>query len=339
MLNTISVLQESYTVTSLKVADLKYGENPQQKQAALYKDVGDEDPLGLSNFVEVDSQAPGYVNLTDLDSGIALAERAIATFEHNLLHLELPEEGDFLFAAALKHCHPCGASIIRTGGSSAIRNRRTHVVKQMLQGDLLAVLGATIILNFEVDEEIANELLHFSMKPGKRRIIDCIIAPSITPEAIAALRRKGAKGRLIINPALSTVGLKTIRLDKLIERPVRSGRIIQEPPRLFSLDHPAIEVAHERYPGHFRSNYPDVLLGVAIAERCASNTIIRTRGFRLIGGGIGQQDRFAAAHVANWRTERSAGLSGENTQESVAVSDSFFTMPDAVEELISKASI
>lgn len=304
---------KTFSLTGEKVAELKYGENPQQ-QGWIYK-TGDN-PLGATRYTEIDGRPIGYVNYTDIDRGKILLNRIAALFELN--YSSVPR-----IAIGLKHGNPCGVGIDFMS--------ETGAVKKMVRGDPLAIFGGTVMTNFAGAEEVVEALAYEGMEEkssgGKRqRVLGTIAMPSIEAGADRLLRRKDGRERILINPALANLGVKTYEKGFLY-RPLTDAILVQTPPPLLKLNDPSI-VWHGLYPNE--SILMDVLLGIAICGTSDSNTItIVCRGM-LFGNGVGQQDRKKATQLALER----ARAGRRKLHQAVAVSDSFFPFPDGPELLV-----
>lgn len=289
------------------VIECKYGENGYQTPAALYSD-GTGDELALDRFQVVQGTAPSYNNLCDLD-------RLLMTSTHIAAGFDLNQGSVPLLAVACKHGNPCGA---------AVGDEQPAVVQKALEGDLRAVFGGLIMLNFEVGEEIAEVLMTHRMEEGTRRLLDGIIAPGFTPEAMSRLKRKGDKCRLMINPTLTGINRDSLDTTRRV-RFVRGG-FLEQPNYTFV---PDLAGRIERIGEATPAQVSDMLLGWAIGSTSNSNTVTLTRGGMLIGNGVGQQDRVGGCKLAVMR----ATDAGHSTREAVAYSDSFFPFVDGPEEL------
>ena len=283
-----------------------YGENGWQTPAALYSTSG-SDPLALDKFTLVQGTAPSYNNYCDLDRLLQTITHISAAFEANCW--EIPN-----IAVGGKHGNPCGAAY----GS------RKDAIRKMVSGDTRAIFGGLVITNFELTEELA-ELLLTHDQPSGRRLLDGVIAPSVTDEAKEMLKRKGDKCRLFINPALGSLGLDSLDQARRI-RYVRGGFLAQ-PNYTFVPDfsHPDIEVIGELTT---EQEY-QLLLASAIGRTSNSNTVTLVNDGMLIGNGVGQQDRVGACKLAVSRAE----AAGHKVMEAVAYSDSFFPFADGPQVL------
>ena len=158
-----------------------------------------------------------------------------------------------------------------------------------------------------------------------RRLLDIVAAPSFTPEAIEILARKKGKCRILVNPAIENAGMNSLDTAKRF-RYVRGGFLTQ-PNYSFV---PDVKNA-------------DVVLAWAVGCTSNSNTITLVKDGRLVGNGVGQQDRVGAAKLAIFRADDAAKFADHAAldtvkmiENAVAYSDSFFPFPDAPEVLINR---
>ncbi len=311
-----------------KIKDCAYGENAYQKPAIFYKNLNVKDePLAMHNWKLIAGNPMSYNNLCDVDRMMQTMTHIGAGFEKNL--------GTVPFIAiGAKHGNACGAGT----GESAL-----DAVEKMLQGDLRAIFGGSVMLNFPVDEKIAEELIHKFSPSGVRRLLDIVSAPSFTPEAVEILSRKKGKCRLLVNPSIEKAGLSSLDHTSRF-RYVRGGFLTQ--PNYTFL--PAIASATEGVP---ETILQDVILAWAVGCTSNSNTITIVKEGRLYGNGVGQQDRVGAAKLAIFRADEAAEFASNlealpplggkvsksaDLQNAVAHSDSFFPFPDAPEVLINR---
>jgi phosphoribosylaminoimidazolecarboxamide formyltransferase / IMP cyclohydrolase len=312
-----------------KKIECAYGENAYQKPASFYKNLNKtEDKLGVDNWKLVVGNPMSYNNICDVDRMIQTMTHIGAGFEKNFNAVPY-------VAIGAKHGNACGAGV----GDSPI-----DAVDKMLAGDLRAIFGGSVMLNFPVDEKIAEELINKFSPEGVRRLLDIVSAPSFTPEAIEILSRKKGKCRLLVNPNIEKAGLNSLDTTSRF-RYVRGGFLTQ-PNYTF-----VPEIKNK-----------DVILAWAVGATSNSNTITLVKNGRLVGNGVGQQDRVGAAKLALSRADDAqasldAFSSGQRENSSAfsstagtfrdknfladlegaaAYSDSFFPFPDAPEALINR---
>jgi len=333
-----------------KISDCKYGENGWQAPASLMQSPSlISDPLSLGNFILTSGTAPSYNNICDLDRLLQTATHIMAGLDVNSLSVPY-------LALGVKHGNPCGA---------AIGDNKTSVIQKMLDGDLRAIFGGVVMLNFEIDETLAEVLLTYKMESG-RRLLDGIIAPSFTPSAIDLLKRKGDKCRFLTNPALLTLSQKS--LDNHVRFRYVRGGFLRQPNYTFVLDFksPDLQIGGElaitlHITCHSEASNAeescsktrsfvavapqddkqkelelsnqqkqDIVLAWAIGSTSSSNTVTITKDGQLLGNGVGQQDRVSVGELAIKRAKDA----GHDLNNAIAYSDSFFPFTDGPSKLI-----
>jgi len=291
-----------HLISGRRAAELRYGENPQQERAFLYTtDSGDLLAVDQFNIV---AGNPGWMNNADLDRLISTITAAAAYFDRN------NDRGVPNMSIGVKHGNPCGA---------AYGSDRHVVLQQMLDGDPRAIFGGVVMANFEISKGEAEILLHYNSE--QRRILDGIIAPAFSEEAIELLQRRGAKGFLCVNPALGMLSQDSVSPAWQF-RQVRGGFLLQQP-NSFILDWKDERLQIQGSTVAWGRN-DDIGFAWAIGSRSNSNTITLVKNGMLIGNGVGQQDRVGAARLAI----KKARDAGHDPKGAVAYSDSFFPFPD-----------
>jgi phosphoribosylaminoimidazolecarboxamide formyltransferase/IMP cyclohydrolase len=297
-----------------KKLECAYGENAYQKPASLYKNLNQkygEDVLAIHNWKLIAGSPMSYNNICDVDRMIQTMTHIGAGFEKNFKNIPF-------VALGVKHGNACGSGT----GESAI-----EAVDKMLVGDLRAIFGGSVMLNFPVDEKVAEELIHKFCGEGIRRLLDIVAAPEFTPEAIEILARKKGKCRILVNSNIKNAGVESLDSTSRF-RYVRGGFLTQ-PNYTFV---PQLDSSVKN---------KDVILAWAIGSTSNSNTITLVKDGRLVGNGVGQQDRVGAAKLAIFRADDAVKIFDPNLDkadlsDATAYSDSFFPFPDAVEVLIAR---
>ncbi len=314
-----------------KYAPTKYGENPQQEPAAFYADNRiDIDPLGLDRFEHVKGMERSFVNMSDIDRLLQTVTHIAAGFDINFSKVPA-------IAVGVKHGNACGA---------AVADSLKEAVEKMLAGDTRAIFGGVIMINGEIDQQIAETLLHYLMDGDQQRLLDGVIGASASEEALNTLSRN--KLRVVVNPELAKLNKDSIDTERRL-RPVRGG-LLEQPNYDFILDLSAdyISVHGEVSDQEKR----DIVLAWAIGATSNSNTISIVKNGQLIGNGVGQQDRVGAGQLALTRTTNAfpdmeddvdsiilkISLDKAKLDGASAYSDSFFPFPDGP-ELLAKAGI
>ena len=299
----------------------KYGENPQQAEAGFYSDNRiDIDPLGLDSFVHVKGMERSFINMTDIDRLLQTVTHIAAGMQRNFT--TVPK-----IAVGVKHGNACGAGLSES---------TVDAVKKMLEGDTRAIFGGVIMINGEIDEPVAEALMHHAMEGDHSRLLDGVIGSSVTDEALALLSRN--KLRVITNPALGSLNETSVDSSRRI-RPVRGG-LLEQPNYDFILD---LKAEYMQQHGELSdAQKMDLVLGWAIGSTSNSNTITLVKDGKLIGNGVGQQDRVGAGQLAITRTTSllpeiveeddklilKITLDKQKLSGASAYSDSFFPFPD-----------
>jgi len=291
-----------------QVLECKYGENGWQTPAGLFSTFGD-DPLGLDKLEVVAGTAPSYNNWCDVERLLQTTTHIAGVFDVN--NKKVPT-----IAVGVKHGNSCGASVSE---DSAV------AFKNMLEGDLRAIFGGVVMVNCVIDRTLAEILLTHKMEGGQRRLLDGIVAPSFSEGAIDMLKRKADKCRFMVNPALGKLSKSSLDIAPRI-RYVRGG-FLRQPNYTFVLDFESAHTITHGVVSHSQKN--DLLLAWAIGSTSNSNTVTLVKEGKLLGNGVGQQDRVGCCQLAIKR----AVDAGHDSFGAVAYSDSFFPFIDGVEVL------
>jgi phosphoribosylaminoimidazolecarboxamide formyltransferase/IMP cyclohydrolase len=283
-----------------------YGENAWQAPARLIHE--GEDPLAIGAFTQLEGSALSYNNIAELD-------RQLQTVTHIAAAYDLAAGSVPAIAIGTKHGNCCGA---------AVADRPLRATAQMLTGDTRAIFGGAVMLNFEVDAEIAEALINHAS--DGRRLLDTVAASAFSDAAVDLLARKQGKCRILANPALAD--LTRTSLDSAPRRrPVRGG-VLEQPnyDLVLDLSDPELFCHGEITDQQGR----DLLLAWAVGCTSNSNTITLVRQGQLLGNGVGQQDRVGGCALAITRGREG----GHDLSGAVAYSDSFFPFPDAPQMLV-----
>jgi phosphoribosylaminoimidazolecarboxamide formyltransferase/IMP cyclohydrolase len=285
------------------VAPTKYGENPWQTPAGLYADNRvAADPLGLEQFTHQKGWELSYINETDMHRLLQTVTHLAAGFAVNFGTVPA-------IAVGVKHGNACGAGVAETA---------VEAVQKMLEGDEIAIFGGVVMLNGPIDAAVATALMTYHMPDGQNRLLDGVVGSEVTPEAMETLSR--AKLRIVTNPALASLTKDSLETAP-IYRNVRGGMLVQ-PNYTFVVDLKADYI--EQHGEVTAQQQRDMVQAWAIGSTSNSNTICLVREGKMLGNGVGQQDRVGAAKLAVTR----ASSRDHNLAGAAAYSDSFFPFPD-----------
>lgn len=146
-----------------KRAELRYGENPDQK-AALYSPVSAAESLP---FIQLQGKEISYNNYVDCIAAYRVA-------------MEFSTEK--VVCANLKHTNPCGFGV----ADSAL-----DAYKRAVRADPVSYYGGIVSVNRPVDRAVAEEFA--------KSFLECIVAPEFSREAIEILKKRKNLRLLIPN--------------------------------------------------------------------------------------------------------------------------------------------
>ncbi|KKW01352.1 MAG: hypothetical protein A2898_01405 [Candidatus Kerfeldbacteria bacterium RIFCSPLOWO2_01_FULL_48_11] len=288
---------------------LKYGENPFQIPADLLADPGDNDPLGIQQFEFLEGTAPSFINVRDYTRLIYLFRRMYSTFQVN-------GRPNFLFAAAIKHGNPCGAAF----GTDPV-----DVMRRVIDGSPLSVMGGVVMTNFTVNPEVAEILTRYQWTAVRPRPMDGVLAPSFDDGAVDILRReKTQKCRMLANPALGGA-LPIIPRMHLSEVP---GGWARQPTntRVLDLTWRFLTRSVQCSP----ELEDDLLFATGVCSSSPSNTVTVVKNRTLYANGACQPDRVGCVEVADHRMKKSK----LDPTGSVLCSDSFLPDEDGARAIV-----
>ena len=302
--------------------DSLYGENAYQTPSATYQT--HESSFSPDKFKLLTETPLSYNNFCDRDKVLQTITHISSGFE-----LNFGKRAPYI-AIAVKHGNACGVGL----GAKPM-----DALMKMIDGDVRAIHGGSIFTNFKIDEEEAETLIHYSMKPEARRLLDTVTAPDFSNIAVEILARKKGKCRIVVNNNLGNLTPDDLDVKER-SRFIRDGFLTQ-PNYTFVPNFSDAIVEGNKEILKKENIVSDLILAWAIGSTSNSNTITIVRDGKLIGNGVGQQDRVGAAKLAISRADDAASSlynsdSKANLENSVAYSDSFFPFPDGPKVLIDR---
>lgn len=296
-----------------QIGDEFKGENGGQRGAFYVDRYAKENPLALRNFKlhrEEESEL-GYNNRTDVSRSMQTLTHIVAGFERNF------GKAERYYGLGVKHGNPCGAGVAETPEEAIIKT---------IEGDQLALFGGTVTFNFPLDKELATLLMKHNQGAGKN-LIDVVVVPGVTEEALEILHRKEGRLRVITNPALEVVDENS--MDKSLRMQTTfGGDLLVQDNYGFVLDYSLPEL--ERFGEASPQQLKDMLLAWAICATSNSNTITFVKDGMLIANAVGQQARVYAAELAVGRARRL----NHDIKDVAVCSDSFFPFADGPQLLV-----
>lgn len=269
-----------------KVQDLRYGENPQQR-STWYQFSGDIQGLHTAEILQ--GKTLSYNNLLDLDAASFLLQN-------------LSEKS----AVVVKHNNPCG---VGAGASLA------EALQRALLADPVSAFGGIVALGGQVTALEADLL--------KNVFLECVVAPSYTPEALEILKTK-KNLRVLAWPQIFTAQ----RFFEL--KSIAGGFLVQ------SSDNLKMGTDGWQFLGEQAS--PEILKDLIFAEKVAaslkSNAIAIVKNEQSLGLGMGQVNRVDAVAQAIERMHtHHPEMAKAGADSPILASDAFFPFPDSIEKI------
>ena len=275
----------------IKVQDLRYGENSHQT-AALYRDLHPA-PGSLVTGRQLQGKELSYNNIADADA----AWECVKSF-------------DAPACVIIKHANPCGVAVAATAADAYAKAFKT---------DPTSAFGGIIAFNREVDRAAADLV--------SKQFVEVLMAPSFTPEALAAIAAKRPSARVlqIALPPGGATAWDQGRNAQDVKR-VGSGLLVQTADNHF-LTKADLKVVTTLQPT--AQQLDDLMFAWTVAQYVKSNAIVFCGGGMTLGVGAGQMSRIDSARIASIKAEN-AGLS---LTGSAVASDAFFPFRDGLDVL------
>jgi phosphoribosylaminoimidazolecarboxamide formyltransferase/IMP cyclohydrolase len=217
--------------------------------------------------------------------------------------LNLIKEFDDPAAAVIKHTNPAGCATADT---------LAEAYADALSTDPMSAFGGIVALNRDCDAATAEQVVD-SFK-------EVVVAPGYTDAALDVLTEKK-------NLRVLDVGELGDRTDRLTEKPLVGGRLVQERD-LWAPSEDDLEVVTETEPT--AEQLETMLFAWKVLKHVKSNGILFATGTETVGVGMGQVSRVDAVRLAAMKAEEHA--EGKNAEGAVMASDAFFPFPDGIEE-------
>ncbi len=253
--------------------ELRYGMNPQQKEARVTMTGGSPLPF------EVLNGAPGYINILD-------ALNAWQLVRDLKMALALPA------AASFKHVSPAGAAV---GRPLPQELRAAYFVNDLELSPLAAAYararGADRVSSFGDWVALSDTVDLATAELIRREVSDGVIAPGYEPEALALLSKK-KKGRYCI-----------LQMDAAYEPPLLEKKeifgitVAQERNTYFPRPDDLTDIV-TRSTDLTETARQDMIVALLSLKYTQSNSVCFAFDGQLIGIGAGQQSRIHCTRLA-----------------------------------------
>lgn len=272
-----NILPTRFSLAGTELQSLRYGENPHQ--SATWYQTGTQ-TSGWASAIKLQGKELSYNNLVDLEA----ARRIIAEFDES-------EPA----AAILKHTNPCGAALGTT---------LAEAYERAFNADAISAFGGIVALNQPIDTATATALT--------KTFLECIVAPSCSPEAEAILKSK-SNLRVLVLPDLINGPKQTIKV-------IAGGFLVQASDDL-SDDPNTWQIVTEKQPTF--EELEELTFAWKIAKHVKSNAIVITKNKTTLGVGAGQMNRVGSVKIALEQAKDAAN-------GGYLASDGFFPFDDSV---------
>ena len=273
---------DQLTLQFSRAQTCRYGENPHQA-GAFYVEANA--PAGtIATARQLQGKELSYNNIADTDAALECVK---------------------LFDAApacviVKHANPCGVAY----GASLL-----DAYNRAYQTDPESAFGGIIAFNGRLDGATAQAIVD-------RQFVEVIIAPEVSPEAVAAVAAKK-------NVRLLECGAWSGEIAQMDMKRVAGGLLVQDADILL---HGDLTTVTERAPT--AQEMDDLQFAWRVAKFVKSNAIVYAKDRMTIGVGAGQMSRINSARIAAIKAEH-AGLT---VPGSVMASDAFFPFRDGIDQ-------
>jgi phosphoribosylaminoimidazolecarboxamide formyltransferase/IMP cyclohydrolase len=265
-----------------RVQAMRYGENPHQKAAFYVESRLEESCVATAH--QLQGKELSYNNIADTDAALECVKQF--------------DEGPA--CVIVKHANPCGV---------ALGNNLLDAYERAYATDPESAFGGIIAFNAELDGTTAQTIV-------ERQFVEVIIAPTVSAEAIEAVRAK-KNVRLLVCGEWAAEAVQRLDFKR-----VNGGLLVQDADLQLLTE---TRVVSARTPTE--QEMRDLLFAWRVAKFVKSNAIVYARDDMTIGVGAGQMSRINSARIAAIKAEQ-AGL---EVRGSVMASDAFFPFRDGID--------
>ncbi|MDG4595266.1 MAG: bifunctional phosphoribosylaminoimidazolecarboxamide formyltransferase/IMP cyclohydrolase [Candidatus Contendobacter sp.] len=273
----------TYSAQFRKAQDMRYGENPHQG-AAFYVEPKPAEAC-IATARQLQGKELSYNNVADTDAA-----------------LECVKGFDAPACVIVKHANPCGVAI----GSSLL-----EAYDRAYKTDPTSAFGGIIAFNRLLDGATAKAIM-------ERQFVEVIIAPEVTPEALAATASKQ-------NVRVLACGhWGDARAPGWDFKRVTGGLLVQDRD-LGRVTRSELKVVTKRQPTD--QEMIDLLFAWQVVKFVKSNAIVYGKDGMILGVGAGQMSRVFSANIAIMKArEEKLDLKG-----AAMASDAFFPFRDGID--------
>ena len=265
-----------------KAFDLRYGENPHQRAALYHEALGS---TGLAAAELLQGKDLSFNNIADADTAI-----------------ECVRQFDEPACVIVKHANPCGVALAAS---------LLEAYEGAYRTDPTSAFGGIIACNRPLDAATARAII-------ERQFVEVIAAPSVEPQAAAALAAKPNVRVLVLGElgALPSGGLEFRSV---------CGGVLAQTRDTDTIGAAQLKVVTRRPPTP--AELADLLFAWRVAKFVKSNAIVYAHDRSTVGIGAGQMSRVYSSRIAAMKAADEKLV----VRGAVMASDAFFPFRDGVD--------
>jgi phosphoribosylaminoimidazolecarboxamide formyltransferase/IMP cyclohydrolase len=271
----------TFTMQFDRAQAMRYGENPHQA-AAFYVERGARE-ASIATARQLMGKELSYNNIADTDAALECVK----------------EFTDAPACVIVKHANPCGV---------AVSDSLVDAYDRAFKTDPESAFGGIIAFNQTLDATTAAAIVD-------RQFVEVIIAPDVTPDAVAVVARK-KNIRLLVSGAWPATPARRLDMKR-----VSGGLLLQDADQALWSD---LKVVTKRQPTD--AEMRDLRFAWTVAKYVKSNAIVYAKERATIGVGAGQMSRVNASRIAVIKAE----IAGLDVKGSAVASDAFFPFADGL---------
>lgn len=274
----------TYSVQFRKAQAMRYGENPHQN-AAFYVEPQPAEAC-IATAKQLQGKELSYNNVADTDAALECVKSFSAPA-----------------CVIVKHANPCGV---------AISDHLLDAYDRAYKADPTSAFGGIIAFNRPLDGATAKAIVD-------RQFVEVIIAPEVTPEALAATASK-QNVRVL---ACGSWGAE--RAPGWDYKRVTGGLLVQDRD-LGQVSRGDLKIVTRRQPTE--QEMIDLLFVWQVVKFVKSNAIVYGKDGMILGVGAGQMSRVFSAQIAAMKAEAEK----LSLQGAAMGSDAFFPFRDGIDQ-------
>ena len=276
---------EKKTTGGRLISKLRYGENPHQ-ESAVYEIPNTQ--TGVSNLNQLQGKEISHNNYLDSYSA------------YNLVNdFDLNQQ----VCAIIKHNNPCGC---------AVNLDKRIAYLEALSGDPVSAFGGVVAFNYEITEEVAEELI--------KTFYEVILIPSLSESVLKIFGKKKNLRVLRYNyPEKNKIQHLTFLQRTFLAQDENSKQLTKND----------LTIVTKIQPSDYEIE--NLLFANLVCKHVKSNAIVITKDNKTLGIGAGQTSRVGSSEIACDHAKKNFSSELENCG---AASDAFFPFADGLEKLV-----